>query len=104
QVIPFAETVTYVHFLHRRLGRSTDLDRPAKPKPEMKIIRHRRERRPEWLDGAPQRKPWKKALLIGIQYEQEEGGDKDANPLHGPHSDVEAMGALLIGAYPELSL
>lgn len=41
-------------------------------------------------------KEMKKALLIGIQYNSDR--KKDENPLKGPHTDVEGMRKLLIGA------
>lgn len=45
-------------------------------------------------------KPRKKALLVGIQYEHDEEGDKEgANALRGPHRDVAEMRELLIGAF-----
>ena len=43
---------------------------------------------------APARKPHRKAVLIGIQYDSLH----DSNPLKGPHTDVEGMRKLLIGA------
>ena len=51
------------------------------------------------LPEVPARKPRKRALLIGIQYEADrKDGLRDANPLKGPHTDVEGMRKLLIGA------
>lgn len=65
----------------------------------MKIVRHRPGRRPEfWNPEAPELSPKKKALLVGIQYEDDEdGGEEGANALRGPHRDVTDMRELLIG-------
>lgn len=42
----------------------------------------------------------KKALLVGIQYEDDADGDEEsANALRGPHTDVEEMRKLLIGVF-----
>ncbi|KAF8069274.1 caspase domain-containing protein [Lyophyllum atratum] len=66
----------------------------------MKIIRHRVGRRPEFWTEAVERKPQKKALLVGIQYERDEEEDEEgANALRGPHKDVAAMRDLLIDCY-----
>lgn len=48
---------------------------------------------------ALERKSQKKALLVGIQYENDANGSSDdvANVLRGPHQDVAAMRNLLIG-------
>ncbi|GLB42506.1 putative to MEROPS cysteine peptidase family C14 [Lyophyllum shimeji] len=66
----------------------------------MKIIRHRLGRRPEYWAERVERKPRKKALLVGIQYERdEEEAGETANALRGPHKDVAAMRELLIDSY-----
>jgi hypothetical protein len=70
----------------------------------MKIIRHRPSRRPErldWAEAVLERRPKKRGLLIGIQYENdtEDSDDDEANALRGPHQDVAAMRALLIGEW-----
>ncbi|KAF9460212.1 caspase domain-containing protein [Collybia nuda] len=67
----------------------------------MKIVRHRPGRRPEyWSQDAPQPPPKKKALLVGIQYEEDADGDEEgANVLRGPHRDVAEMRELLIECY-----
>jgi hypothetical protein len=48
---------------------------------------------------ALERKPQKKALLVGIQYENDadDSDDDVANVLRGPHQDVAGMRTLLIG-------
>ncbi|KAF5378727.1 hypothetical protein D9615_006873 [Tricholomella constricta] len=69
----------------------------------MKIIKHRLGRRYEYWGEAEERKPQKKALLVGIQYERDEEGDGDeANVLRGPHRDVAEMRDLLIDCYSYL--
>lgn len=45
-----------------------------------------------------ERPPWKKALLIGINYPD------SSNRLEVPHKDVAAMKKLLIGTIPPLSI
>jgi hypothetical protein len=55
-----------------------------------------------WTETALERKPQKKALLVGIQYEHDadDGDDDDvANVLRGPHQDVAGMKTLLIGLF-----
>jgi hypothetical protein len=68
----------------------------------MKMIRHRpsrRAERTERTEAVLERRPKKKGLLIGIQYENdtEDSDDDEANVLRGPHQDVAAMRKLLIG-------
>lgn len=69
----------------------------------MKLIRHRPSRRVErlnWTETALERKPQKRALLVGIQYEKDADNSDDdvANSvLRGPHQDVTDMRDLLIG-------
>jgi len=70
--------------------------------PPKTLIRHRPSRRAErwnWTETAMDRKPVKKALLVGIQYEAdaEDSDDDLANVLLGSHQDVFDMRALLIG-------
>lgn len=54
-----------------------------------------------WTEMALERKSQKKALLVGIQYENDANGSSDdvANVLRGPHQDVAAMRNLLIDCY-----
>ena len=81
-----------------------------KPQPAtMKIIRHRPSRRAErwdWTEKELERKPKKKALLVGIQYDNgvNGGGEDAANVLRGPHQDVADMRQLLIGELQHVTL
>ena len=69
----------------------------------MNLIPHRPSRRAErlnWSEAALERKPQKRALLVGIQYENDANDSDDDvsnSVLRGPHQDVADMRDLLIG-------
>ena len=72
------------------------------PKLMMKMKQHQLSRRAEqrdWSETTLKRRRKRKALLVGIQYEND-GEDSDGvaeNPLRRPHQDVLNMRRLLIG-------